>query len=311
MYYTEVLDYKPRNLINYCFKCRILELRNEGSRSFRKLDRKHHDVFDTYLAKRKSSRESQVRDILKGAGFDFKLETPTYLVHKYLGDTISKDAIDGFASGRYNSETQFSVIRLGGKIHNHSLSGSHMVGKMKIFDPGDLGDLLLSIMHDIDLSRYGEDLIECVSSCTSDSGKLFCRALLDLKIEYPFPTLCNIAATDSKKFIEILSDCDYTFGAYPHTRRRNTEIASNYSHINPDHQRLGLNLMDILVLLNPNTKIDVYGLMGKMHKWDPDLRILLRSLRYWLTNVQSEREYELIKSHIKCLEKDYTIELFD
>ena len=317
IYYTEVIakhyPFKPKNRIDYCFKCRILELYCESSQKFQKLDTQYHDLFQSYLTGA-VSKESSIRDVLRNAKLNFKLNTSTYLVHKYNGETFSRDIINGIRAGRYDGESKFCIIDKYGGVYEHSVSGCHMTGEIGFIHnewPRDFAYYANDLINkgEIDLSKYGEDFMECTSTYTGESPKHFRMVLLEEGVEFPFETLCRIAATDA----EILRDIIFSYDHSEYTldiTKRNIDIGSNCSRIHPDHKRIGLNLADILVLLNPNPIIQIRRLMPKTNK--EDIQLFVKSLKFWLENVQNEREYELVRNHVKCLEKDgYVINLFD
>lgn len=312
-YYTEVTeDNKPKNLIEYCFRCRIMELRQENLRRFRELNDAHHALFRAYLANDPEVPESKIRDALKNGGFDFKLKHEVYLVHEYDPNTFAQDIISGFATGRYDHDSMFSTIRSEDDVYdNHAVSGSHMYDDIKLDPMFNFARHAISMIHDIDLDRFGDDLMELAVSCVDNNCQGLISILIDKDIEYPFEALCQAAATDLAKFKHIYQGCVEAYDE-PNMNVRNMTIADRHNHIHPEHKRIGLNIMDILILLNRTPDIHKC-LIKTIHDIDvEDLRILVKSLKYWIEHVSFEDEFELIRQHVKCLEEiGYPVNLFD
>ena len=317
-YYAEVVDRQPKNCIEFCFKCRIIELQLEGTSKFHDLDDAHPDLFQAYLAGDKSVPESVVRDILKNGGFDFKLKTPTYLVHEYTEDAFSCDIINGFASGRYSGDSRFAIIRGGDVYYNHSLSGCHMVGDIRLHNFQDFSGHANDLFKCIDLEKYGEDLLECACTYSNGYSRGLRISILNSGIKLPIDTLYKLAATNIDLFLDVYEACVVSYSVkISDLSKRNKDVAKNSHHIHPDHKDIGLNLVDVMVLLNPSPKISISKFSpkkkfsSKPQLTRQDLKILVKSLKYWLEHVNNEREYELIQKRIKYLEdRDHKINLF-
>ena len=327
-YYTQVEDDKPTNRIDYCFKCRIQELYQENSPKFQKLELVHHDMFQAYLtgSSKISVRipnemtqvilrgpEVEIRDILKSAKIDFKLRTPTFLVHQYDGETFARDIINGFASKEYDAYTQFSLLRKGMEVCKHSVSGYHTKNKIKLLASADFAVFVCDLMdneNEIDIEKYGDDLMNCALTSTSGFAGLLRRELLELEIEYPYDIICRIAATNAELFNLVMDSFEAVFcHDYELMMERTKDIKINPSRVHPEHRRIGLNLIDILVLVNPDPEIVVseytYSLSNE------DWKILEMSLKYWLKNVENEADFELIRRHVKCLQGEQTINILN
>lgn len=321
-YYTEVFEDQPKNRIDYCFKCRIIELCSENSPKFKKINDVHHDLFQAYLSGSALIPESKIRDILTDGGFDFKLKKPSYLVHEYTGDSFASDIISGFSSDRYNSDSLFSLIVQEEKIHvhnNHSVSGGHTREDIKLNGSQDFAGHAIDIFREIDLEKYGEDLMDCACTCSSRCTQMLMTMLIDSGVKFPFNTLCKVAATDIRVFEDMYESFKDAFSIDKEDLvERNLKIAKTYDHVHPEHKRIGLNILDIIVLLNKSPDISICArqptlkapYLPKLPK--EDLHILTTSLKFWLDNIRDEKEFELIQEHIKHLEKrGYKINLFD
>ena len=309
-FYTEAKDGAPKNRIDYCFKCRLIELYQEKSRKFQEIEQ-HHHIFQEYLSATSTVPEAKIRNILKNAKIDFKLRTPTFLVHQYNGETFARDIINGFASKRYDTNTLFSVIEEGVEAYKHCLSGYHMRGEIELPYAGDFSYFACKLIDkggEIDIRKYGDDLMDCaLTSMWAHAGVLRCR-LLGMCIKYSRDIVCKIAATNAGLFKVIMSSYQQVFDKDYDLVKRNKNLTINPSRVHPKHVRFGLNLIDILVLLNPdpNPQISEYTDMLS----EEDLKILTKSLKHWLKNVRNEADFELMRRHIKCFQGDYIIEEF-
>lgn len=328
-FYTEVeKDRKPKNRIDFCFKCRIIELYREGSDKFRRLDNEYRELFRSYLLEDSKVPESRIRDVLRNADIDFKLMTPTYLVHKWGGETFSRDIISGIMSGRYDGKSSFGVISKHGKVqvYEHTISGYHMMGNMLILVSNIFTRWAYNLIVNghIDISEYGEGFLDCILICYGKelveaccyilrggdiefcSPEILKMHLLRNGIGYSFDTMCNAAATDLEVFLNIIFSCRHALYYLPYGNDRNLVVAQNCLHIHPDHRRVGLNLIDILMLLNPNIH-DFNHILNPLGKLllpeNGDLSILIKSLKFWLENVQNEKEFELIQNRVEILER--------
>lgn len=335
-YYSEDIDDKPKNRITYCLRCRLTELYDYEYKEYehiRELMDSHRELFADYLYKKIESLAPKVKKALKKAGFRLDLRIPTYLVHKYNGDSFAQDMIDGFTSGRYDGDSSFCEIEKYGRVYDdHCDTGCHMIGinieeeSLRDFNTwGEARDYFTSqeevmtngimlyysksfakhallLLDDIDLEKYGEGLMECALTHRGSKPDRLRRELSRRGVKYPFDTICQVAAVNYKVFREALANYRLTQEFKTDVKNRNKDIALDYKHIHPDHKRAGLNFVDILILLNPRDDICVSELISSLDS--EDLQLLMRSLKYWLENVKNEKEYELIRNHIKCLEKN-------
>ena len=308
-YYLEVEydpDLKPKHRINYCFKCRLTELYLEMSSKFQSLIPTNNELFQTYLIKNSKVSEAKIRDILSKAQIDFKLQTPTYLVHKYDGETVSQDMINGFATKRYDSESEFCFInQIEERVYDHSLSGYHAIGEIVLPHPLPIERIAYSLVYEdkIDLKRYGEDLLDCVlphkPKCSFSDLKLL---LWRSGVKCPYDSLCRLAATDHEILKHVIEVYVLAKMEYPDLWRRNTEIAQNCVYIHPDHKSVGLNILDILILINHAPYITTLDIVALRYIGKENLSFLVKSLKYWLKNVRNENEFDLIRNRVKTLE---------
>ena len=294
---------KPKHRIDYCFRCRLEELYQVIPPKFQSLIQTHDKLFRAYLARDSKVSESEIRDILRNAGIDFKLRTPTYLAHKYNSETVARDMINGFSTGRYDNESRFYVISIDEHVYDYSAFGSHIIDEIEIFCPVSMPSMVSSLIYGnkINLKKYGKDLMDCALSYTSWSiGANLKLILLDRGIKYPFNSICRLAATNSKLLINAFKV--RPFITYRDAWKRNTEIAQTCTHIHPDHKRVGLNILDILVFQNPEHDINDISFISLLFAEDQDKAFLVKSLRYWLENVRNEAEFDLIYDRILVLE---------
>lgn len=309
-YYTQVeiksgTLLRPINRVDFCFKCRIRELYHEKSRKFRELDKIHHRLFQSYLSESSAVPESEIRTLLKNAGIDFKLRQSVYLVHKYEQDVFIHDMTSGFSSERYHSKSKFSTFKGKNKVYDHSPLVSHLIGESRLGYPMGFAHHAYKMIDDgdIQLVKYGADVMDCVSMQIGKWPCILRGRLFQFKIDYPFDTLCTVTATNLKLLSDVIDSYESTITLELDINTRNKDIAKNSTRVHPDHKRIGLNLMDILILLNPEQKINnaLYELFLENKE---DQEILVKSLKYWIDNVQDEEEFELIQARIKSLEEN-------
>lgn len=311
-YYMEVNGYiisQPKHRVTYCFKCRLIELYQENSDGFQELYTQYHDMFQSYLNNGAVS-ESDIRNILRKSEFDFKLQTMVYQARKYDIDTFLHDAIGGFTTKQYDCDTRFGLVSGFGQVYNHSVSGYHITGQIRFSCIGDLAYHAEKLINEIDLSIYGEDLMDYCMSYRIGSTTYLRQSLIEMNVECSFETLCRTAETNAGMLEELFITCRNAHGLYqPEQTKRNRDIARYRLHIHPDHRDQGLNLMDILVLLNSDHDIEVIRYMQPMN--GNDFLLLMKSLKYWIENVQDEAEYKLIMHHVRHLENcGYMVDLF-
>lgn len=320
-YYTEVTDNSiPATPIIQCLKCRLLELLEDETPKTHAFIAKNRNQFKAYLES--NTGEAAIIDILTKAKVSFQLRKPTYLVREYTGDIFAPDIINGFDAGRYSGESLFAIIDEPEDLHKHSRDGYHIRGeiKFKYDEPEDFGNHAweLYVADDLDLDKYGEDLMTCACTYAGDSPLEFRANLIGEGVGIDgYEGMCRAAATSYVILEDIMDSFAYA-GKYFDTIMRNQDIAFNCQHIHPDHREQGLNLFDIVIFLNPeflNTKssimMDLVNNDGDDdEEWLDDLDLLAKSLKYWIDNVRNPEEFDLIINRVEFLENnDFIVDL--
>ena len=307
-YYTEVTKTNrrlPTVLITNCLKCRLLELQECDTPKISALVHKHKDQFNEYLEK--STNETAIINILNEEKISFLLQKPTYLIHSYDdGDTFAQDMIEGFVYGRYNGESLFGTLSHV-DVSKHSRVGYHLRNRKKFgkrVNPQDFAYYANELLdcNNLNVERYGEDLMDYACACSSESFVQLRINLLRKGIN-PFEALCKLAAQNGKIFDEVIFSYEQ-HGIHINMTRRNKDVALNCQYIHPDHRRIGMNIPEIMIFLNTGFYLNQMTInLSKAD--DEDLALLAKSLKYWLSHVQSPKEFHLITSRIEYLESVY------
>lgn len=315
LYYIEVdSNSQPKHRINYCFKCRLIELCIEKPPKFHPLIKIHEKLFQEYLSENSRVPESEIRNILRNAQINFKLETPTFLAHKHDGEAAARDMIHGFATKRYDDKSKFCLI-LEERVYNHSAAGYHAVGQREFREKLPIASIIYNLIckDEFDLTRYGEDIMDCVLTYIPEwpAAIDLKPMLLQLGVEYPYDSLCRLAVTNNEVLQHAVRIHALNKRGFPELWRRNIEIAQTCENICSKHKSLGLNILDILVFVNPEPLI-VIDFASLENVSERDLQLLVKSLKYWLENVRDEAEFAHIQNRIWSLESgNLRIDLMD
>lgn len=165
----------PKDRIEYCVDCKLIELYKEFSPKFMELDENIHRVFAKYLSGRSHIYEFQIEDMLVSLGIDLRLKTSVYPVYDFDKESFARDTTNGFMTGHYNTNTLFCLIKEWREIYNHSgsptihenYSGYHMTGNIKLSAPKSFS-YCTEFLASIKRSKFDEDLEIASLKCDVD-----------------------------------------------------------------------------------------------------------------------------------------------